>query len=270
MRINLTNVARHDKTFIRKLDDFSTIFKKDNEKAAGDAVGSFNLCVNDVNFLQNIIDSEANNNKIKALCESIYSLTTVANPLETVSLYAKNTTLVTDEGEVVPDPSKVNLEVSVYTSATTPYLVENFIFDVVSLEEQPKITNIYAKLTYSTYLNVKDTVLVNVEKVNLTSLSIAGKLCLSLNDLDMIRSIELTGKMLNQIAEVKRFIEEDFATVNEYKINTLIKASKEISATLAGDGNSTAIKGILEIIPRNENDEVYLDKVKKFEFDLKD
>lgn len=270
MRINLTNVARHDNTFLKKIEDFTSIWRENNEKAAGDAVGSFNIRVNDSAFLNKIVNNETNNSKFKALCESIYNLSTVANPLEKVLLLAKNTTLVLDDGSVVADPSKVNVEVNIYTTATTPFLTENFIFDVVSLEEQPKISNTFAKLTYSTYLNVKDTVLVDVEKVNLTSLSIAGRLCLSLNDLDMIRSIELTGKMLNQIQEVKRFVDEEFSLVNEYRINTLIKATKEITAALATDGNTTAIKGILEFIPRNENDEVYLDKVKKFEFDLKD
>ena len=270
MRIDLTNLARHDDTFIRKLDEFNAIFKEENELQAGDAVGSFNINVNSTVFLKDIVNDEANNTKMRALCESLYNLATVANPLESVSLHAKNTTLVTDDGEIVADPSKVNVEVNIYTIATTPYLTENFIFDVVTHEAQPTITNVFAKVTYSTYLNVKDTVLVNVDKVNLTSLSIAGKLCLSLNDLDMIRSIELTAKMLNQIQEVKRFMEEEFTVVNEYKINTLFKATKEIKAELAADGNTYGTKGILEIIPRDDQDNVYLDKVKKFEFDLKD
>ena len=270
MHINLTNLARHDNTFVIELLEFNNIRKELNERATDDAVGTFNIAVNGVPYLRNIVNNDRNNTKMKELCNSIYGLSGVANPLESITLYATNTTIVDDDGTVQYNPSQVNVRVDIYTTAQTQYITENFIFDVISHEKIPTPTTLYKCVTLSTYLNTKDTALVNIPKVSLTSISVAGSLCLSFNDLDVFRRIELNAKMLNKIQELNRFIEGEFSTVPEYKINTLIKATKELKAELAADGHEHSVTGILEIIPQDEDGAIFTDKVKKFEFNLKD
>lgn len=270
MHINLTNLARHDNTFVIELLEFNNIRKELNERATDDAVGTFNINVNGVPYLRNIINDERNNTKMKELCNSIYGISGVANPLESITLYASNTTVINDDEVAVYNPTQVNVRVDIYTTAHTLYITENFIFDVISHEKVPEPTSYYKCITYSTYLNTKDTVLIKVDKVNLTSLSVAGSLCLSLNDLDMFRRIQISAKMINKIQELNRFMEGEFTTIPEYKVNTLFKATKELKAELAADGHEHKVTGILEIIPKDEDDAVYTNFVKKFEFDLID
>ena len=270
MHINLTNLARHDNTFVIELSEFNNIRKELNERPIDDAVGTFNIAVNGVPYLKNIVNNERNNTKMKELCNSIYGLNGIANPLESITLYASNTTIIDENGNPQYNPSEVNVRVDIYTTASTAFVTENFIFDVISHEKIPEPAAYYKTITYSTYLNVKDTVLVNIPKINLTSISVAGTLCLSLNDLDILRRIKISAGMLNKIQELNRFMEGEFTTIPEYKVNTLFKATKELKAELAADGHDHTVKGILQIIPRDEEGVTYTDQVKTFEFDLVD